>query len=188
VARWCQAFQDGVEQEIPEARKIRKPARVTLAAAVMVDPLGYTLLVKDGQATSGLFAKMWQFPAVEVRGDAEVELRRHLKTVASGEWREARGKKNGEMRKRGMEKKESTETAGAWEELKAVRHSVTFREITLRPFVVRVEQLPKMRGARTIPLRWIERVAVSSGTRKIARAATEQKPWQPAQSRSIGTA
>jgi adenine-specific DNA glycosylase len=127
---------------------------------VLVDPRGRTLLVKPEKAeTNGLFSGMWQFPAVEVRENAGVELRRHLR----------------EMR-----------VARVLVELKTVKHSVTHREITLRPYVMRVRELPRVDGARVVRLKELYEQeggskepplhkryipAISSATRKIARAA-----------------
>jgi hypothetical protein len=54
--------------------------------------------------------------------------------------------------------------------LKTARHAVTFREIRIEPFLIRVERLPKIDGARTPALRRFSRLPVSSATRKIANA------------------
>jgi adenine-specific DNA glycosylase len=186
VARWCKAYKLGIAEQVPAARKKRAVVRVEIAAAVLVDARGRTLLVKPEQAeTNGLFSGMWQFPAVEVK---RVALR-FRSGQASGEWpfgfaqdkRVASDEKNVEEWKCGNV--EVTKAKGAWVELGAVRHSVTFREITLRPFVVRVDELPRLEGARVVrldelcakqnagaaPGRYIP--AISSATRKIARAA-----------------
>jgi hypothetical protein len=56
-------------------------------------------------------------------------------------------------------------------QLKTARHAVTFREIRLVPFLIRVERLPKIAGACTPLLGRFGKVAVSSATRKIASAA-----------------
>ena len=55
--------------------------------------------------------------------------------------------------------------------LGVVKHTVTYREITLRPFLVRVRELPAVTGGRTVPLAKVSEMAVSSATKKIARAA-----------------
>ena len=51
------------------------------------------------------------------------------------------------------------------------RHAVTFHDIRLLPFVARVERLPEVAGARTPKLRELDRLPISSATRKIAVAA-----------------
>ncbi|MGH9865239.1 MAG: hypothetical protein ACRD4H_07480, partial [Candidatus Acidiferrales bacterium] len=50
-------------------------------------------------------------------------------------------------------------------------HTVTFRKITLAPFLARVTHLPKRPGCRTLPLANLARLPISSATQKIARAA-----------------
>jgi adenine-specific DNA glycosylase len=153
VAQWCRARKLGLVEEIPAARKKRAAEKIEIAAAVLVDARGRTLLVKPEKAEmNGLFSGMWQFSAVEIK-------------------RVARGKKIEEKRKRGSEESARTQTQGGWVELRAVKHSVTYREITLRPFVVRVRELPAVRGGRAVALAKVSELAVSSATRKIARAA-----------------
>jgi len=55
-------------------------------------------------------------------------------------------------------------------QLKTARHAVTFREIRLEPFLIRVERLPKIKGARTPLLGRFGRLPISSATQKIADA------------------
>jgi hypothetical protein len=60
------------------------------------------------------------------------------------------------------------------EPLPAARHAVTYRAITLRTFRIRVPQLPRVAGAKTISLADItspSSLAISNLTRKAARAA-----------------
>ena len=52
----------------PRVRK-PKPVRVTLAAAVFVDPRRRTLLLHSNAREAALFSRLWQFPAVEADGD-----------------------------------------------------------------------------------------------------------------------
>ena len=169
VAKWCRARKLGLVEKIPSARKKHAAEKIEIAAAVLVDARGRTLLVKPEKAeTNGLFSGMWQFPAVEMkrvaRGQNLLEQQIH---VDRRRW----GKKNEEKRKRGSEEGERPELNGAWVELGAVKHSVTYREITLRPFVVRVRELPAVKGGRAVQLAKVSEMAVSSATKKIARAA-----------------
>ncbi len=92
---------------------------------------------------------MWQFPAVEVKRNARSELTKHLRTT---------------LGMNGIE----------LEALPEARHGVTFRNVTLLPFLVRVDQLPANAGThgRVLPLKSIARIPISSATRKIANAAT----------------
>ncbi len=147
VARWCKARARGIVEEIPGTRKKRAAVKVTLAAAVFLDGYGYTLLVNAGGADAdGYFSRMWQFPAIEVRRNARAELQRHLKQALNFD-------------------------AEKLQPLLAVRHSVTYRAITVRPFLILAGRLPKKKAARSAPLRGVERLAVSSATKKIARIA-----------------
>jgi len=152
VANFCRARSMGLQEQIPEKRAKRTPVDVRLAAAVLLDPLRRTLLVRpEGGASRDLFSRMWQFPAVEVGSGAERELRRHLRDSLALD-------------------------AAECVPLRAARHTVTFRRVTLLPFLVPVEKLPEARRAAPaesthIALAEVERWPTSSATRKIARAA-----------------
>ena len=147
VAPWCWARKlDDVEQ-LPASRKKRTTVQVTLAAAVLLDLRGHTLLVRQKNDGGALFSRMWQFPALETTADAASELtqyvRRNFKVAVNGNLR-------------------ALETA---------RHTVTFREIRLLPFVIRVPRLPLFEGAREVALGRFGKLAISNATRKIAQAA-----------------
>jgi len=58
------------------------------------------------------------------------------------------------------------------EALPSAHHGVTFRNITLLPFLARVAKLPKIPRARMIRLKNLSDIAISSATRKLAAAAT----------------
>jgi A/G-specific adenine glycosylase len=147
VARWCGARVKNIQDEIPEPRRKRAPVRMTIAAAILRDPRGRTILVKDPGAHDGvLFSRMWQFPAVEVARAAQEELTEHLRATLG-----VRG--------------------AALEPLGEARHGVTWRQITLLPFLARVRRLPRRERTCILPLDGLERVAMSSATRKIAAAA-----------------
>ncbi len=147
VARSCLAYQMKLVHKIPAPRKKRAPLSVKIAAAILWDPLGRTLLVKDPGAHDGvLFSRMWQFPAVEIESDPATDLSKHL--VATLGIR-----------------------VPALEPLTAARHGVTFRNITLLPFLARLPNLPKLARTRILPLSRVRGLPVSSATRKIAAAA-----------------
>ncbi len=151
VSRWCRAYRLGIAEQVPAPLGKRAPVRITLAAAVLLDPKGQTLVVKHGNADSdggagALFSRMWQFPAVQVSRDAREELARHLRVSLDL-------------------------SVGELAPLPTARHSVTFRQITLAPFLARVERLPSIPRTRTPPLTKLERLPVSNATRKIAAAA-----------------
>ena len=149
VSRWCDAHLFGLTDKIPAARRKRHSVKVRIAAAVLYDPRGRTLLVRDpGVHDDVLFSRMWQFPAVEVTRDPVAELRAHLGKVL-----------------------QIDAASLKLEPLQAARHGVTFRKITLMPFLVRVPRLSKIRRTRIVPLVRLGQAAVSSATRKIAAAA-----------------
>jgi A/G-specific adenine glycosylase len=148
IAKWCRARKLGVEEQLPDARKKRAPMKITLAAAVLMDPRGRTLLVRQASNDGALFSRMWQFPALETRVDAVSGLANYLRKKLSLK----------------IADKEMIP-------LKTVRHTVTFREIRLESFLIPVERLPQIAGARTPLLGRFGHLAVSSATRKIAGAA-----------------
>jgi A/G-specific adenine glycosylase len=145
--RWCRARALGIQDQLPAKRVKRATVRMEIAAAVLLDDAGRTLLVKNpGQHDRVLFSRLWQFPAVEVASDAAAEITRHL------------SKSHGIR----VPSLQALPTAG---------HSVTFRKITLRPFLAHVDRLPKSPGTRTLALNHLAQAAVSSATRKISDAA-----------------
>jgi A/G-specific adenine glycosylase len=148
VVHECKAYALGITGEIPEPRRKRATVTVKIAAAVLVDGRGRTLLVRDpGAHDDVLFSRMWQFPAVDVKKNARTELREHL--------RETLG----------------LDVGVKLEKLEAARHGVTFRDITLEPYLVRVETLPKVGRTRVLMLAKLGTVPISGATRKIAKRA-----------------
>jgi len=158
VAKWCRARQLGIAEQVPSVRKKRAPVKVQIAAAVLLDPRNRTLLVRRN---GGLFSGMWQFPAVEVQRNARTELQTHLQGLLQK-------KKSISQRAR---KTQSTQSRDGMEALPRLSHAVTFRELTLWPYLIRVPRLPDMRGARAIGQEQIAQVPISSATRKVAEAA-----------------
>ena len=144
---WCWARKLGIAGELPSPRKKRATVQVIMAAAVLLDPRGRTLLVRQSGSDGALFSRMWQFPAVETAADAVCDLARYLR-------------KNFKIVVNGNLKPAGT-----------ARHTVTFREIRLLPFVIRVRRLPRLEGARTEALGSLGKLPVSNATRKIAQAA-----------------
>ncbi len=166
VARCCSAKKLGLQDKIPPARKKHAPVKMKIAAAVLLDPRGRTLLVKEnGARLNGLFSRMWQFPAALAKDSARAAIRRRMDENAAGRGSgKLRGPNPGEW---------ELARGGAFRRLPAARHTVTFREISLRPYLVRVSKLPKWPDSCTVQLADMESWAVSSATRKIARAALE---------------
>jgi A/G-specific adenine glycosylase len=147
VARHCRAYAQGLTSEIPAPRRKRAPVHMKIAAAILRDPRGRTLLVQDpGAHDTVLFSRMWQFPAVEVTRQAKAELATHLSKTLSL-------------------------TKISLEALPAARHGVTFRNITLLPFLANVSELPKLPRTKILALKNLANLPISSATRKIAAAA-----------------
>jgi hypothetical protein len=93
---------------------------------------------------------MWQFPALETTGaDAPAAL--------AGHFREKFG----------------VAIEGGLTPLATARHAVTFRNIRLQPYLIRVSRLPRVTGARIVALSQIRRLPISNATQKIADAATD---------------
>src|ERR1700687_2663804 len=76
AAQWCQALKLGIAEQLPDARKKPPAMKITLAAAVLVNPCGRTLLVRRTGDDGALFSRMWQFPALEAPADASSHLAR----------------------------------------------------------------------------------------------------------------
>jgi A/G-specific adenine glycosylase len=150
VARCCRANAQGLANEIPAPRRKRAPLHMKIAAAILLDQSGRTLLVKDpGAHDDVLFSRLWQFPAIEFTRQPKAALAAHLGTTLN-----------------------LSPDALELEELPAARHGVTFRNIALLPFLARVERLPKLPRTRILPLANLTKLPISSATRKIAAAAS----------------
>jgi A/G-specific adenine glycosylase len=150
VSHWCRARALRLVDVIPAQRRKPAPIRMKIAAAILRDARGRTLLVQDPGAHDGvLFSRMWQFPAVAVSRDAATELAAHLRATL------------------GIDCANGTPLQA----LRAAHHGVTFRNITLLPFFARVEKLPRLPRTRVIALDRLAQLPISSATRKIAAAA-----------------
>ena len=158
VAKFCEGRRLGIAESLPEKRKKRTTVPVTLVAAVFVDEKGQTLLLpppknlKEKAAADHvptLVSKMWHFPTLSVTGQPTGDLVAFLRKIMPGV----------ESRK--------------WQLVPAgkVRHAVTYRAITLLPFLIGVKNLPRVPGARQVPLSDISSLPISNLTRKVARAA-----------------
>ena len=148
VASHCRAYAQGLTNKIPAPRRKRAPVQMKIAAAILRDPRGRTLLLQDpGAHDKVLFSRMWQSPAVEIKRHAKAELEAHLRSTLAI-------------------------TKISLEELPAARHGVTFRNITLLPFLVNVPELPTLPRTRILPLKNLAKLPISSATRKIAAAAS----------------
>jgi len=160
IARHCKARALGIADKLPAARRKRASANVRIAAAVLLDPRGRTLLTKiPGAHDSVLFSRLWQFPATAI-------------TVATnGDPAHAPANELAEYLRTFLKIPIHSLTA-----LPLATHAVTFRKITLAPFLARVTRVPKRPDCRTLPLAKLARLPISSATRKIAYAAISALP------------
>jgi A/G-specific adenine glycosylase len=163
ASEFCEARKLGLADVIPEKRSKRSTVEITLASLVLVDPRGKTLLLAPPKSprksaapddVQTLVSRMWHFPTIAVpRGQAVAALKKFAEeSLFSG--RRLRSELF---------------------PLKKVRHAVTYRSITLLPFRSEVEKLPRVAGAKGLPLADLSVVAISNLTRKVARAALAPK-------------
>jgi A/G-specific adenine glycosylase len=159
VEKFCRARKLGRQDLIPEKRKKRATVGVQLATAVLVDDRGRCILLPPPKNGAGkaladdiptLVSKMWHFPTVAVSEDPVSDLRGYLKNVVG-----------------------ATAVLSRFVPLRKIRHAVTYRAISLLPFLVKFKELPRVRGAKILLLKDFSSVPVSNLTRKVARAALE---------------
>jgi len=160
VNEFCQARKLGLADTIPEKRKKRATVELQLAAAVLLDAQGCTLLLPPPKAKAGpghradagaIVSRLWHFPTVEVRRNAALDLRDYLQESLL----------------------EGRRFSVTFEPLREVRHAVTYRSITLQPLRINLKKLPRLSGAKVLALADLSSVPISNLTRKIARAALE---------------
>ena len=158
VAQFCDGRKLGIAEDLPEKHKKRDTVKVILAAAVFVDARGQTFLLppprgKNLQDTADhiptLVSRMWHFPTISAAGNPLKELRLFLRKYV-------RNASTANLKFVPADK---------------VVHSVTYRAITIAPFLIRVKSLPRIAGAKHVPLRDISSLPVSNLTRKVAQAA-----------------
>jgi A/G-specific adenine glycosylase len=150
VVHECRAYALGLTTAIPAPRTKRATEEVHIAAAVLLDPQNRTLLTKDpGAHDDVLFSRMWQFPATAATSarTAKRELAAHLRATL---------KLTGALK---------------LTPLKPVKHGVTFRDITLEPYLLHTNAIPVLPRTRVLPLKRFASVPVSNATRKVAKAA-----------------
>ena len=158
VAQFCEGRKLGIADLLPEKRKKRAIVKIRLAAAVFADGSNRTLLLpppkeRNAEAHADhvptLASNLWHFPTIPVNGSPVADLGGHVRKLQIQS-------RNGSFHFVATEK---------------VRHTVTYREITLEPYLIKVKNLPRIKGAEQVPLREITALPVSSLTRKVARSA-----------------
>jgi A/G-specific adenine glycosylase len=158
VAQFCKARRIGVAESLPEKRKKRAVVAVRLVSIVLLDaknnsvlqppPTVHTKGTADDHIPS-LLAKLWHFPTVSAPNGAETAL--HM------------------LLNRDLQIKPGKSVQP--EPLGKVRHTVTYRTISVTPYLVRLKGLPKLSGGKYLPLIDVFSMPVSNLTRKIARSA-----------------
>ena len=158
VANFCAGRKLGIAETLPEKRKKRATVAVRLVSAVLLDAKTRSLILSPPIASTrnnaddhvpSLVAKLWHFPTVSAPTNSEHTLKQLLR-------RELRIKSATSIRPERLDK---------------VRHTVTYRTISISAYLIRVKQLPKIPGAQSLPLQELQSLPISNLTRKIARAA-----------------
>ena len=161
VAAYCRGRKLGLAEAIPEKRKKRQAVDVALIAAVLLTPKGETFLSppaksrgKSADDIPTLVSGMWHFPTRSIEGDPAKALRALLRSISKG---------------KGAGQKSPVA-------LGRVKHAVTYRRITVLPYLIAVRRLPRKHGWRALALAEVPALPISNLTRKIARAAQSAAP------------
>lgn len=160
VAEFCEARKRGIAEAVPEKRKKREAVAVSLAVAVFIDRRGRTLLLPPPKKASDsdnenaadhvptLVSRMWHFPTIAASENPEMEILRHLQEMVGGDAL-------------------PIELVA----LEPVRHAVTYRDIRIFTFGIPCLKLPRVAGARAVPLSDLSSLPISNLTRKVAGSA-----------------
>jgi A/G-specific adenine glycosylase len=180
VNEFCEARKQGIVDLIPEKRKKRDTLQVQLAAMVFVDPKARTVLLPPPNAAKmpvgtadvpALLSRMWHFPTIQLSGRANSQRRASRPTMRSAKADVASAAATELRRFVEVEYFSGRKLQLDLLPLKHVRHAVTYRAITLFPFWVKIPKLPRVAGARVLPLADLGSVPISNLTRKVARSA-----------------
>jgi A/G-specific adenine glycosylase len=156
VATFCEGRKLGIAETLPEKRKKRATVAVQLISIVLLDAKNRCLVLPPPTASTknnaddhvpSLVAKLWHFPTVSAPANSNQALEQLLH-------RELRIKSAKSIRPELLDK---------------VRHTVTYRTISIAAYLIRVKQLPKISGAQNVPLMEIQSLPISNLTCKIAR-------------------
>jgi hypothetical protein len=128
-----------------------------LAALVLRDSAGKTLLLPPPKAAipthasdvTILLSRLWHFPTIRVQTDAQQEVQQFCRKFIG-----------------------TRHIPGKFVPLRIVRHTVTYRHITVHPFLLEIRNLRRLPGTEPLALDELSRVPISNLTRKIACAAT----------------
>ena len=172
VNQFCQARKQGLIEVIPEKRKKRPTLEITLACIIFRDPQGRTLLLQPAKKSSeiakpnnipALLSHLWHFPTIQVhsqvRPNQGAQSRQHSITVNDAITQLCRHLESLLKTRRSI--LELTP-------LKKISHTVTFRKITLLPFLAKVRKLPNLPHikSKALPLSNLSSLPISNLTRK----------------------
>ena len=158
VAPFCEARKLEIVDSVPEKRQKRANVTVQLISAVLLDSSGKCLLLPPPPTTTkskgddhvpSLVAKLWHFPTISAPASGKIALKSLLHSNL------------------GMASQKSAPP----EPLEKVRHTVTYRLISVSPYLIRLKKLPKIPGAKHLTVEQTLSLPVSNLTRKIARNA-----------------
>jgi A/G-specific adenine glycosylase len=160
VAQFCEARKLGIAATLPEKRKKRATVAVCLVSVLLLDPKNNSLLLPPPAAANknksddhipSLVAKLWHFPTISAPTNAGRALQQLLRSDLGVK----------------------TPKSAYFERLQNVRHTVTYRAISVAAFLLRVKRLPKISGAKLVPLEEVAALPISNLTRKLARRALQ---------------
>jgi A/G-specific adenine glycosylase len=180
VNEFCEARKQGLVELIPEKRKKRDTVQVLLAAIVFVDSKGRTVLLplpKVAKSLAGtedipaLLSRMWHFPTIQLSGRVPPKPKRLRSTNHSAKKHDPTGAATELRQFVEVEFFSGRKLPSDLQPLKQVRHAVTYRVITLFPFLAKVPKLPRVAGAKVLPLADLSSIPVSNLTRKVAHSA-----------------
>ena len=154
VSNFCRSRKTGWQDRLPEKRRKRASVEVNLVTAVFLNGQGETLLLpppktarkKTADDVTTLVSGMWHFPTESAQDD----LAQTLNTLV---------------------RRHSKASAILPEALRQVRHAVTYRKVKVFPFRIALGRLPRIPGAKKVPLGEVSAMPVSNLTRKIVRSA-----------------
>src|SRR5882762_7178999 len=162
VAQFCEGRKLGIAESLPEKRKKRASVSIQLVSVVLLDVSGKCLLLPPPKAATNakaddhipsLVASLWHFPTISAPANARVALNNLLQ----------------------QELKIKLTKSNPPVPLSKVRHTVTYRLISVFPFLVRLKRLPKIAGAKRLTLEHALALPISNLTRKIALSAVEHR-------------
>ena len=167
VAQFCEGRKQGIAESLPEKRTKRPTVSVQLVSVVLLDGKNNSLLLpppktltknKSDDHVPSLVAKLWHFPTFSASAKSPNALQQFLRS-------DLRLKSAGPI---------------GTERLDRVRHTVTYRVISVGAYLVRLKRLPRLAGARHMPLDEVSSLAISNLTRKITGTAmkylSQRKP------------